>query len=242
MTAHRHQATPGEKKARFCFYQAAYFDFCSSECSMMYIHLLITASSLQCTKQQQILTTSKKDRIRQSNSFVVVCKSRRQGGPCWKILIRSKKLLQRLKAQRRKKGLGFNCLVATDLCVSHAAGIKLNFFGHCPRITFCWKRQLHHRRDLHHFQRRRQTIQHDLELQLPQWNKTHVDIHNIQASFLHQLENAAATITSPESCQDHFVRVGAACDAASSCKSTNVNNHCAYSENDIDSLFSTIDL
>ena len=188
-----------------------------------------------------MVTTTRRDRVRQSaNSFVVVCKSKkRQGRPHWRILIRSKKLLKRLKAQKHKKGIGFDHLIATCPRDRYATGMKLNLFGHCPRITLRWRRrQLQHGTGLYRLYQRKQSIlPPNSELQLSHRNKTHVDIHSLQASFLHQLENAGATTTNPESCPEYSTRVGGSHDVL---RATNVNSHCTYSERDIDNLFSTI--
>ena len=182
-----------------------------------------------------MVTTTRRDRVKQSaNSFVVVCKSKRQGRPRWRMLIHSKKLLKRLKAQKHKKGIGFKHVVATCLCDRYVTGKKLNLFGRCPRITFRWRRQLPQR-----LYRRKQSVPPNSEFQLSHWNKSHVDIHSLQASFLHQLENAAATTTNPESCQEYSTSVGGSHDVF---RAINVNSRCTYGERDIDNLFSAIDL
>ena len=186
-----------------------------------------------------MVTTKWRNRARQPNSFVIICMSRKPGRSCLKILVRSKKLVRRLKAQKDRKGIGCSSLAATKLSIRDTASAKLTFLGRCSRVTLHWRRKPRHRANLH---RRKQSIQHNSELQIPQI----LDIHSIQASFLHQLENAGETTANPESCQDHFVSVIGDSDNESSShkshKSADINSCCVYGENDIDNLFSVINL
>lgn len=135
-----------------------------------------------------------------------------------------------LKAQKLKMGVGLRNLVATDLQVRHSG--VLDFFCHYRRVTLRWARGARCRIDLQHLRQRKQSIQQRLDHQLPCRNQGHSsDIHNIQTSFLQQLEEATTAINS------NFE-----CGGGQSGTLTAANSHCKYSDTDIDHLFSAIDL